>query len=131
MKRWNWYLGLVLLAIFLITGQYLRRVEIPLDQPEGLFRMMLRANHMYVLYVSIGNLLISRSRFRSKTFKQISRSLFLLSGIAVIFAFRLETDGDLEHRTFSFITALSAFIGIGIFIIDQFELFDKKASDFS
>lgn len=124
MKNWNWYGGLFLLLIFIITGQFLSRTEVPSYVPEGLYRMMLRANHMYLLYISICNILVGRLMYHSQRIAQFSRGFLIMSGVAVSFAFLLETDGDLEHRTFSFLTAVFALVGTLLFVLDQ--VFVKK-----
>ena len=118
MKHINWYGGLLLLVLFAITGHYLRGVTIPADQNEDLFRMMLRANHIYILFVGLVNIMVSRSSFDKLIFQNLTQSFFVMSGVFVVFAFILETDGDIEHRMFSFLTGISALSGIICFVLD-------------
>lgn len=120
LHHWNGRLGLVLIGLFILTGQYLSRVEIPPGHEEGLYRMMLRANHMYLLYVGLANILMGSCRFQNKIYQNLSSSLFLISGFTVVLAFILETDGHLENRIFSFITAINALIGIGFVVLDRY-----------
>lgn len=118
MKKINWYGGLFLLVLFALTGQYLRGVTIPAEHNESLFRMMLRANHIYILFVGLVNILVSRCAFNTRVFQNLAQSFFVMCGVFVVFAFLLETDGDLEHRMFSFLTGITALIGILFLIID-------------
>lgn len=52
--------GIALLIAFALTGQYLMRVFVPRHAGEIHLRMMARADHIYILFLALLNLLHAR-----------------------------------------------------------------------
>jgi hypothetical protein len=59
LKRIHFYLGLIVVVHFLITGLFMRQNIFLIEPEDTTVRMMFRANHIYILFTGLINLLIS------------------------------------------------------------------------
>ncbi|MGC6479924.1 MAG: hypothetical protein ACON42_06065 [Flavobacteriaceae bacterium] len=118
MKQINWYIGLFLIFIFIITGLYIQYLSIPEDAHPHVYRMILRANHVYILFIGMVNIVLSRSNYTSPRIEWMSRVFYIISAPLVLLAFMWETGGDMENRLISFNAVLLAFMGLILFILD-------------
>lgn len=80
--------GILLLIAFALTGQYLMRVFVPRHLGELHFRMMARADHIYILFLAMLNLMHARIESPSAPgwqAKMASVSRILLMGTGLFF----------------------------------------------
>lgn len=98
------YLGILLILGFLLSGQYLKHVARPELGDDFLRRMMIRANHLYLLF--IGLLVLTASQVNSKTapawirYTVASGKVCLcLSAMVLVLAFITDHAGGFEHRS--------------------------------
>ncbi|TGK06627.1 hypothetical protein EHO59_00340 [Leptospira semungkisensis] len=120
LRKLNFSIGLILLIAFPITGLYMQYYFRPEHLTEMTARMEMRANHIYILFVSLLNLLsftslISYSSRFAKSLDFISRILFLTAGVFSFIAFLKEHTGTLKGRWFTFLCVLSSLIGTVFF----------------
>lgn len=59
LKRIHFYIGLGVIIHFVITGLLMRQNYFSIEPQDTLVRMMLRANHIYILFSGLVHLLIS------------------------------------------------------------------------
>ncbi len=121
MRRLNLYVGFILFISFLITGLYMRFLFRPEHFDELTVRMEIRSNHIYILFVSLLNLM----SFGIEIFigpaliiflDRLSRSLFIISGVLSLIAFVFEHTGTLKGRSFTFFCVLSSLSGVVLFL---------------
>jgi hypothetical protein len=123
--------GIVLLFVFVLTGQYLEHVLRPHYGDAAAPRMMARASHLYLLFISLMLMLASliplpiRRSGTSATRATLSRTgmlmgtgygLLVASSGFLIASFFLEHSGDLHNRMLALVGCISALAG-GILIV--------------
>ncbi|MFA4795648.1 hypothetical protein [Leptospira kirschneri] len=111
MRKLNLLTGAILLGIFLATGLYMKFVFRPEHLADTTARMEIRANHIYILFIALLNLLSFPFQTPSTTTLRkwsigISRTMFVLAGILAVVAFFREHSGVLQGRIFTFSSVL-------------------------
>jgi hypothetical protein len=97
MKLIHQTFGLVVLVIFVLTGQYMHIYHNHLrDMPDGL-RMLFRSRHIYILLaglinIGIGAYFINRMSRWGEILQRIGSTLILVATILLIAAFFYETN---------------------------------------
>lgn len=124
MKYINLVFGIILLLIFLATGVYLKTIFKPEHLTDLAARMEIRANHIYILFISLLNILSVDSYPESKQkvirFTGVaSRVLLFASGILAVVAFLTEHSGQLTGRLYTFYSVLASLVAIGLFLVSR------------
>lgn len=122
MRKFHLIFGIVVLIVFVLTGQYMRIFHGRLHGMEDFPRILFRSRHIYILFASLVNISIGMyfnywfARWRK--YLQIAGSgLIAASSILLVVAFFYET----SHRTFE--TPFSRFgviitaVGVGFHLI--------------
>src|SRR5688572_6643449 len=107
MKNVNLFFGILLFFGFLATGLYLKMVFKPEHLSDLAARMEIRANHIYILFISLLNILsvdaYPEARTKLVRFMNLfSRVLLPAAGLLAVAAFFLEHSGTLTGRLFTF-----------------------------
>jgi len=117
MSRVHGLIGWSTLLIFLLTGAYLRWIfpEAYADDPST--RYLFRANHVYILFSSLLNILsartLSRTPFRpALSIMNVGSALLVLCPFFFLAAFIIETSPATPERPLTVVGAFSALIGI-------------------
>ncbi|WP_348740629.1 hypothetical protein [Tenacibaculum sp. 190524A05c] len=87
-------------------------------------RMQIRANHIYILFIALLNIVAYRSNFSSKDKKTyvleiVFRLFLMLSGIFALIAFLKEHTGDLSVRTWTLLTVILSVTAIGLLLLNE------------
>jgi hypothetical protein len=95
MRRFHLVAGLIAVTVFLITGQFMRHHQPPLETLGDAARLMYRSRHMYILAAGLINLILGlylqRQAASWRRMVQIAGSgLILGSVVPLVFAFILE-----------------------------------------
>ncbi len=93
----HFYFGLAIITHFVITGLLMRMNFFSIESQDTLVRMMLRANHIYILFSGFINLLISYSLKESKinSLYILPASIVILSTIGISAGFYID---PIKHR---------------------------------
>ncbi|MBL8018481.1 MAG: hypothetical protein JNM27_02350 [Leptospirales bacterium] len=124
MKNANLVFGLILLLVFLATGVYLKTIFKPEHLADLAMRMEIRANHVYILFIALLNIL-SVDSYPESTQKVIrfttvaSRTFLFAAGILAVVAFFTEHSGQLTGRLYTLCSAVGSLIGVGLFLISR------------
>lgn len=122
MRKFHLIFGIVVLIVFVLTGQYMQHFHAHLQGMEDFPRVLFRSRHIYILFASLVNLGIGMyfnywfARWR-KILQIAGSGLIALSSISLVAAFFYET----SHRTFE--TPFSRFgiivtaVGVGFHLI--------------
>ena len=99
MRRFHLILGLIVVVVFLLTGQYMEYVHNRL-LPDGM-RMLYRSRHIYfllagILNLSLGLYMVPRPDGRRRTVQIVGSILILLSPVFLLAGFFLEPGWGLE-----------------------------------
>ena len=79
MNRINLITGILLLIIFAATGQYMQHVLKPQHLADLTFRMEVRANHIYILFAAVLNLVA----YRLPVVEGPARNVFRITGFLI------------------------------------------------
>jgi len=102
MKRFHLIFGLVLVIIFLLTGQYMDRYHNHLHGMADGMRMLYRTRHIFILlsgllHLGIGTYFVYRSEMWRKTFQVVGSLMITIASVLFVIAFFYEpTLADLE-----------------------------------
>jgi len=124
LKQINIVFGLALFVGFLATGFYLKEFFKPEHLDNHVMRMQIRANHIYILLISLLNIVSFKCDLKSNsTFSKYLdygfRTLLILSGILALVAFFKEHTGDLNERSWTLSTMIFALSAIGLLLINE------------
>jgi hypothetical protein len=115
MRYFSLLTGIALFALFLYTGQWMEEYK-KFHAENVTARMGIRANHIYLLFIALLNLM----SFQVKKYKgkisniisNVSRSLFVTAGILIAAGFFQENDGILENRMLSYFAVWTSLIAL-------------------
>ena len=102
MKRFHLIFGLVLVIIFVLTGQYMDRYHNHLHGMADGMRMLYRTRHIFILlsgllHLGIGTYFVYRSEMWRKTFQVVGSLMITIASVLFVIAFFYEpTLADLE-----------------------------------
>lgn len=124
LKRINLIFGLLLFIVFLGTGYYMAEYFRPEHMDNLVMRMQIRANHIYILFIALLNIVAYRSNFSSNHKKTnvleiVFRLFLILSGIFAVIAFLKEHTGDLSVRTWTLLTVILSVTAIGLLLLNE------------
>lgn len=120
-KKINTVIGITLLVGFLISGMYMALVSRKVHNSELNVRMEIRANHIYLLFTALLNLLLSRATKLNTHYvkvywpQTVCGLLLAVAGLLSVLAFLMENNGNLQQRWFSFFSVLCSLIGVLLF----------------
>lgn len=122
--------GLGTVAIFLGTGLYMRMNFPQLYEADEAIRYLFRANHVYILFSGLLNVLlglyVSFSEHRWRQIAQKSGSFLVLLSIPFfLWAFVVEPPAASSYRPLTLIGAVLAIIGVMLHLIGGFEVRNK------
>ena len=131
MQRVHLIYGVILLVLFLFSGYFMLKSfpEIYGTSPE--IRMMFRANHIYILFAALINLLLAIStvntagRFR-ETAERFSSIFILTGGILLVTAFFIEPASSAWNRPLTFSGILLHLTGIIVIVVLRLSVHRKK-----
>lgn len=106
MKKINLIFGLILLVLFVLSGQYMQHFFKPSFENELVMRMQIRASHIYLVFVAALNVMSFRVHLNDHSIifqglDVLFRSALILSGVLVFVSFWFEHTGDLVERKFT------------------------------
>ncbi len=131
-KEINLCFGLTLFIGFLISGYYMENYFKPENIDNLVMRMQIRANHIYILFISLLNVVAFKCdlKFNNNIARYIDvmfRTLMIASGILAIFAFLKEHTGDLNVRNLTLYSAFLSLASVGLVLLNELiHVFMKK-----
>ncbi|MEX0288213.1 MAG: hypothetical protein AB3N14_03810 [Flavobacteriaceae bacterium] len=134
LKQINIVFGFTLFVGFLATGYYLKEFFTPVHLDEHVMRMQIRASHIYILLISLLNMVSFKCELKSnhKFSKYLEfwfRFLLILSGIFAVVAFFKEHTGDLNERSWTFYAIILSLFSVGLFLINEIIGFRHKKNN--
>jgi hypothetical protein len=125
LKRIHFYFGLGVILHFVITGLLMRLNYFSIEPQDTLVRMMLRANHIYILFSGLVHLLISYSLRESNTRKLhlVASSILILATLGINVSFYIDPINHLNLSTHFIQRKLTGFsvqgfiLGTGIYLL--------------
>ncbi len=134
MKKINLYFGLALFVGFLATGYYMAEYFKPEHLDNHVMRMQIRANHIYILFISLLNIVSFKCDLKmnhklSKHLNILFRMLMLIAGIIAVVAFLKEHTGNLGVRSWTLSAVILSVVSVGIVLINELTNFvmEKKS----
>ena len=124
MKNMNLFFGLTLFVGFLATGYYMAEYFKPEHLDNHVMRMQIRANHIYILFISLLNIVSFKCDLKmnhnlSKYLNILFRMLLLIAGVIAIVAFFKEHTGNLGIRSWTLSAVILSVISVGIVLINE------------
>ncbi|MDP5062133.1 MAG: hypothetical protein NWP64_09460 [Maribacter sp.] len=123
MKKVNLYFGIFLFLVFVATGYYMEEYFKPENLDKHVMRMQIRASHIYILFISLLNILAFKINLSVKkpVLKYVDilfRIVLIAAGILSVFAFSIEHTGDLSKRSWTLLTVVLSLIAIGLMLLN-------------
>jgi len=96
-------------------------------KPENLdkhvMRMQIRASHIYILFISLLNILAFKINLSVKkpVLKYVDilfRIVLIAAGILSVFAFSIEHTGDLSKRSWTLLAVVLSLIAVGLMLLN-------------
>jgi hypothetical protein len=129
-KKIHFFLGLITVLHFVITGILMRTNIFGIDKEDLLLRMLFRSNHIYILFSGLLNLLISFTFHQDPKEKLVSvSSLLVISAtIGLSLSFYIDPISHTLQRTLTRFSLIACLIGVALHLINL-QFFNKKRSD--
>ena len=125
LKKINFYGGCAFLTFFIISGIYLIAKVKDDNDNDNYVHMSGRANHIYLLLITLLNIIYGRIHMSSSLLSLATRLLMLISGIFVVFGFFKETGSSLEDRIIIPTSIGFAFLSVVLFMFNEKNKFKK------
>ncbi|WP_160114587.1 hypothetical protein [Aquimarina sp. AU474] len=124
MKKINLYFGLTLFIGFLATGYYMAEYFKPEHLDNHVMRMQIRANHIYILFISLLNVVSFKCDLKinhklSKYLDTLFRIFILIAGIVAVVAFLKEHTGNLGVRSWTLSAVTLSVVSVGLVLINE------------
>jgi hypothetical protein len=119
-KQLHFIIGLATAVHFAITGAMMRTDFFRIDPSDTLVRMMLRSNHIYILFSALLNLvvyLVYRFSRRQSAVLAFSSALIMLSAIGLSIAFYLDPLTHSLQRDLTRYSIYSSFAGVVVLMV--------------
>ena len=123
LKKINFYGGCAFLTFFIISGIYL--VAKVKDDIDDYVHMSGRANHIYLLLITLLNIIYGKIHMSSSLLSLTTRLLMLISGIFAVIGFFKETGSSLEDRKIIPTSIGFAFLSVVLFMYNEKKIFKK------
>lgn len=126
LKKIHFYIGLIVIAHFIITGFLMKQNFFSIEPQDTLVRMMLRANHIYILFCGLIHLLISYTFSKNKPIGAlhfVSGSIIIVATIGINMSFYIDPikhlglETPLIQRTFTGYAIIGCLIGTGLHLL--------------
>lgn len=116
-KKLHLFVGLLMLVIFLLSGQYLKMILPPMDMLADGQRMMYRASHVYLMMAGAINLVagVYYQRFSfslASRIQQLGSAQVLLAPWVLLIAFMVEPGNPDSKRLITMAGGLLLFTGV-------------------
>jgi len=113
----HFYFGMLIVVIFLLTGQYMHHEFGHLKEMELMSRALFRAGHLYILLFGLINIALGINFHKPKTSTLIKFQLFgsiviLLASILIIYAFFIELPAKQIERPLTRISLYLILLGV-------------------
>ena len=116
LKKINFYGGCLFFIFFIISGIYLiAKVK---DDNDEYIHMSGRANHIYLLLITLLNIVYGKIHMSSSLLSLITRLLMFISGIFSVVGFFKETGSSLESRKIIPTSIGFVFLSITLFMFN-------------
>ena len=123
LRKINFYGGCAFLTFFIISGIYLiAKVK---NDNDDYIHMSGRANHIYLLLITLLNIIYGKIHMSSSLISLATRLLMLISGIFVAIGFFKETGSSLEDRKIIPTSIGFAFLSVVLFMFNEKNKFKK------
>lgn len=122
MRKFHLIFGIVVLIVFVLTGQYMRIFHARLQGMEDFPRILFRSRHIYILFASLVNVSIGMyfnywfARWR-KILQIVGSVLIALSSTLLVVAFFYETSHVMLGSPFSRFGVILTAVGVGLHLI--------------
>ena len=117
LRRINLYGGYIFLFFFIISGFYLyKNVK---NQEDDSIHMSGRANHIYLLFITIINFVYGKIHMPSGLLSLLVRLLMILSGICAVIGFFKEICELVEERKLMPSSVAFSFISFILFLLNN------------
>jgi hypothetical protein len=135
LKRTTLYFGLLVIAHFVITGLLLKGNFFLVEPQDILVRMMLRANHIYILFSGLVLLLVSYSIKSGSVVNYIhlvSSSILIMAAIGINVSFYIDPINhfgmttQLIQRKLTGFSIIGFLIGTGLHLL-LLKFYDRKS----
>jgi len=116
LKKIHFYFGITVVVHFVITGLLMRWNTFSLEPQDITTRMMFRANHVYILFSGLINLLISfcyNKEDHTNLFHSIASGLMIFSTIALNAGFYIDPVKNINLKTDMLQRAFTGYSVIG------------------
>lgn len=122
-KRVHGITGSLTIAVFLATGLYLRSAFPELYGDREAVRFLFRANHVYILFSGLLNIMAALipPASRKPVLQSLGSLALVLSAPVFIAAFVLEPSQASPMRPVTVTAAFLALIGAGLFVLTRRE----------
>ena len=123
MRKLNFYFGLAFFAVFLFSGYYMVNHVLSEHSADMYLRMQNRANHVYLLFVALMNVMAYKCDYAnaSKWLENTSRGLLLLAGIGASVGFFIEATVGIDGRMIVPTAVGLTFLSVVFFCISLFK----------
>ncbi len=103
----------------------------PNNLDNHLMRLQIRSSHIYILFVSLLNIIAFRSFITdgsvfSKIFNYALRLCLIAAGVFSLLGFIYEHNGDISNRILTLVTTILALSSVGLFLINEVSVLVKK-----
>ena len=123
LRKINFYGGCAFLTFFIISGIYLiAKVK---NDNDDYIHMSGRANHIYLLLITLLNIIYGKIHMSSSLISLATRLLMLISGIFSVIGFFKETGSSLECRKIIPTSIGFAFLSVVLFMFNEKNKFKK------
>ncbi|MBK9636246.1 MAG: hypothetical protein IPO64_17720 [Bacteroidetes bacterium] len=135
LKKIHFYFGVAVIAHFLITGLLMKMNFFSIEPQDTLVRMMLRANHIYILFSGLINLLVSSSIKRENSgnkFYFVTSSILIIATIGISISFYIDPINHLYLTSYFIQRKLTGYfiigclVGTGLHLL-LLQFYDKKS----
>lgn len=116
MKKLHLLVATITIFVFLLSGIYMRTQFPALYGGNETTRMMFRANHIYILFIGLCNLLLGRYlvTYQNKSYyiQLVSSAIIFIATVLSIIAFFFEAAKGQMERGFSSMAIILTAVGV-------------------
>jgi len=101
-RRTHWIVGTATLAVFLLTGAYMRWIRVPpVPQLDDVTRAVYRSRHLFILLSAVLNLALAMAPSATQRARQLVSIAVLVAPVLFLTAFAIEPAHGLHGAPFS------------------------------
>ena len=117
--KFHIYLGITIVIIFLLTGQYMRHNYNSLQDMEMMNRALFRAGHLYILlfgliHAALGSSFKIAEKSVLQNFQKIASVIMCIATFLVIYAFFTELPSESIERPVTSMSLYLILLGVSI-----------------